>query len=60
MAELTFLHLGVGDEHLSEVFEQARPAERAVGDGGAGHLRDGGHTEQLVLRVAREGAHQLT
>ena len=60
LTELAFLHLGVGDEHLPQVFEQAGPAERAVGDGGAGHLRDGGHAEQLVLRVAGEGAHQLT
>lgn len=57
---LAFLHLGVGDEHLSQVFEHARPAERAVGHGGAGHLRDGAHAEQLVLWVAGEGAQQLT
>lgn len=55
-----FLHLAVGDEHLSEVFEQPRPAERAVSYGGARHLRDGTHTEQLVLRVAHEGTHQLS
>lgn len=60
LGELAFLHLGVGDEHLSEVFQEARPAECAVSYGGAGHLRDGTHTEQLVLWVACEGAHQLT
>lgn len=57
---LALFHLGVGDEHLSEVFEQAGPAERAVGYGGTRHLRDTTHTEQLVLRVACKGAHQLT
>lgn len=57
---LAFLHLGVGDEHLSEVFEQTRPAEGAVGNGGAGHLRDGGNTEQFVLRVTTKSAHQLS
>jgi len=57
--ELAFLHLGVGDEHLPQVFEHAGPAERAVGHGDAGHLRDGAHAEQLILRVARQGAHQL-
>lgn len=60
MTELAFLHLAVGDEHLSQVFEQTGPAEGAVGDGGARHLRDGADTEQLVLGVAGEGAHKLT
>ena len=60
LRKLAFLHLGVGDEHLSEVFEQARPAKGAVRYGGTGHLRDTTHTEQLVLWVASEGAHQLT
>ena len=58
--KLAFLHLGVGDEHLPEVLEEAWPAEHTVGHGGAGHLRDAAHTQQLVLRVARQTAHQLT
>lgn len=42
------------------MLEQTGPAEGAVGDGGAGHVRDGANTEQLVLWVAGEGTHQLT
>lgn len=60
LTKLAFFHFAVGDEHLSQVFEQPWPAERAVGYGGTRHLRDSTHTEQLVLRVARKGAHQLT
>lgn len=59
-AQLALFHLAVGDEHLPQVLEQAGPAEGAVGDGGAGHVGDGANTEQLVLWMAGEGAHQLT
>lgn len=59
MNKLTFLHPAVGDEHLPQVLEQPWPAEGAVGYGGGGHLRDGADAQQLVLRVADQGAHQL-
>lgn len=59
-AQLALFHLAVGDEHLPQVLEQTWPAEGAVGDGGAGHVGDGANTEQLVLWMAGEGAHQLT
>ena len=60
LSQLAFLHLGVRDEHLPEVLEEAWPAEHTVGHGGAGHLRDAAHTQELVLRVASQTAHQLT
>ena len=59
-SQLTFLHLGVGDEHLPEVLEEAWPAEHTVGHGGAGHLRDAAHTQELVFWVACQTAHHLT
>lgn len=59
-AQLALFHLAVGDEHLPQVLEQTGPAEGAVGDGGAGHVGDGANTEQLVLWMAGEAAHQLT
>lgn len=58
--KLALFHLGVGDEHLSEVFQQPGPAECAVGHGGAWDLGDGRHAEQLVLWVACKRTHELT
>lgn len=57
---LAFLHFGVGNEHLTKVFEQARPGEHAVSHRGAGHLGNVAHAEKLVLWVTYQAAHQFT
>lgn len=56
----TFLHLGISNEHLPEVFEQARPAEGAVGQGALRHLGDVPQAQHPELGVWDQRLHQIS
>lgn len=56
----TFLHLSISNEHLPEVFDEAGPAEGAVGQGALGHLGDVAQAQHPELGVWDQGLHQIS
>lgn len=47
----TFLHFSISNEHLPQVFDEARPAEGAVSQRVLRHLGDVPQAQQLELRM---------
>lgn len=52
--------MSIGNEYLPEVFDEARPAEGAEGQGALGHLRDVPQAQHPELGVWHQGLQQIS